>query len=518
MVLYSRIRNPDLKSQGPRVEQGEDERLLRALGYKQELARRMSGFSNFAISLSIICILAGGITSFHVGWFSVGGASIGIGWPLACLFSLVVALSMAQVASAFPTAGGLYHWSSILGGRGWGWVTAWFNLVGIVTAMGAINAGAYDFTTAAFGINTGEHSASIKTAVVVGMTLSQGLLNQYGIRLTTRLTDLSGWLILIIAAALTVSLLIFTKHWEISRLFTFTNLSGLPAEAPVFPPKQNLLWLFALGLLLPAYTITGFDASAHTSEETLGAARNVPRGIVRSVWVSGLLGWFMLCAITLAIPDTREAATKGADIVHWVLKAVLPGWLTWTLLTGIVATQYFCGLAALTSASRMTYAFARDGGLPWSAYLGRVSLRTKTPCHSIWASALGAALFTILVPYTTIAAVCVIFLYISYVMPVIVGFFAWGRTWTRMGPWHLGRWYRPLALVAAIGCGFLIVIGMQPPNEQAVWIVGIALALLLVIWFGLERKRFRGPPQIHGNLALNESQPVGDAHRAEIRL
>ncbi|HND56238.1 MAG TPA: hypothetical protein PLV92_27665, partial [Pirellulaceae bacterium] len=103
----------------------DDVRTLERLGYAQELARRMSGFSNLAISMSIICILAGGITSFHLGYASVGGAAIGIGWPLACLFSLIVALTMGQVASSFPTAGGLYHWSAILGGRGWGWATAW---------------------------------------------------------------------------------------------------------------------------------------------------------------------------------------------------------------------------------------------------------------------------------------------------------------------------------------------------------------------------------------------------------
>ena len=88
---------------------------LRQMGYRQELLRRMSGFSNYAVSLSIICILAGGITSFHQGLCSVGGASIGIGWPLACLLALAFAATMGQVASAFPTAGGLYHWASILG-------------------------------------------------------------------------------------------------------------------------------------------------------------------------------------------------------------------------------------------------------------------------------------------------------------------------------------------------------------------------------------------------------------------
>jgi len=474
----------------------EDERLLRELGYRQELARRMSGFSNFAISFSIICILAGGITSFHVGLCSAGGASIGLGWPLVCLFSLSVALTMAQVASAFPTAGGLYHWASILGGRGIGWLTAWFNLAGLIAVLAAVNAGAYDFANSVFGFSAGYHAATIKTTVVVAMTLSQGLLNHYGIRLTTKLTDLSGYLILIVALVLTVGLLAATKHIDWARLWTFTNFSGLPAEAPVVPAQNNLLWLFALGFLLPAYTITGFDASAHTSEETIAAARNVPHGIVRSVWVSGLFGWCMVGAILLAIPDLREGATKGADVVAWTIRAVLPANLAWLLLSCTVLAQYFCALAALTSASRMIFAFARDGGLPWSNYLGSVSPLTRAPTRAIWGTAVLAVAFTALVPYATIAAVCTVFLYISYVLPVVAGFFAYGRTWTVMGPWQLGAWYRPLAMVAAIGCGFLIVIGLQPPNQQAVPIVGGTMAALLAIWYGYERKNFKGPPQV----------------------
>ena len=124
----------------------EDERNLRSLGYEPELLRSMGAFSNFAISMSIICILAGGVTSFHQGLSSVGGAAFGLGWPLVCLFSLAVAATMAQVASSFPTAGGLYHWASILGGKGWGWTTAWMNLLGMVAAIAAINLGALRFT------------------------------------------------------------------------------------------------------------------------------------------------------------------------------------------------------------------------------------------------------------------------------------------------------------------------------------------------------------------------------------
>src|SRR5438105_1986840 len=144
----------------------EDEKTLGEMGYRQELARRMDAFSNFAISLSIICILAGGVTSFQVGFCSVGGASIGLGWPLVCAFSLVVALTMGQVASAFPTAGGLYHWASILGGTGWGWMTAWFNLVGLITILAAINSCAYDFVVGAFDLPVAKHPQAFKTGAL----------------------------------------------------------------------------------------------------------------------------------------------------------------------------------------------------------------------------------------------------------------------------------------------------------------------------------------------------------------
>src|SRR5215469_6978886 len=128
-----------------------DVALLGRMGYAQELRRRMGAFSNFAIAFSTICILAGGITSLQLGVSAVGGAAAGVVWPIGVAFAMVVALSMAQVASAFPTAGGLYHWSAILGGKGWGWATAWFNLAGLVTVLAAINVGTYRFAMASLG-------------------------------------------------------------------------------------------------------------------------------------------------------------------------------------------------------------------------------------------------------------------------------------------------------------------------------------------------------------------------------
>ncbi|ODU01339.1 MAG: amino acid permease [Planctomycetes bacterium SCN 63-9] len=479
----------------------EDVERLHALGYSQELARRLGGFSNFAISMSIICILAGGVTSFHLGLCGVGGASIGLGWPLVGLFSLVVAATMGQLASAFPTAGGLYHWASILGGRGWGWGTAWFNLAGLITVLAAINVGTYEFAAGAFGagaIPPGSEWIAQLVGVLL-ITVSQAAINHLGIGVTAKLTDFSGYWILLISTVLTICLFAYAPSFEPSRLITFDNFSG-EAGAGTWPATASIPLLFALGLLLPAYTITGFDASAHASEETIGAAEAVPRGIIRSVLVSGIAGWILLSAAVLAAPSIPEAASRGNGAFRSIMNEVLPAPLATSLVAGIVLAQYLCGLATVTSASRMAFAFARDGGLPFSRIVRRVSPRRRSPSVAIWTVAIASVLFTVYTPvYSTITAVCTIFLYLSYVLPTALGAWAFGRTWTKMGPWNLGRWYPPLAIVSVLGCLALVAIGMQPPNEQSIWVIGISTVVLVLAWLGLERKRFPGPPHIRLN-------------------
>jgi amino acid transporter len=186
----------------------EDVQTLHNMGYAQELSRRMGHFSNFAISFSIICILSGGINSLGQGTSGAGGAALGIGWIVGGMAALLFALGMAQLSSAFPTAGGLYHWSSILGGRFWGWLTAWLNLIGLITVLAAINVGTFNFFVGSFGsfvgIEAGYWSQLIFLIVMTGV---QALINHLGIKATTKLTDLSGYLILAGAVLLTVSLL-----------------------------------------------------------------------------------------------------------------------------------------------------------------------------------------------------------------------------------------------------------------------------------------------------------------------
>jgi amino acid transporter len=488
-----------------------DVKLLESLGYKQELKRSMGAFSNFAISFSIICILAGGITSVQLGTSALGAAAAGFAWPIGVIFALVVALGMAQIGSAYPTAGGLYHWSSTLGDKGWGWATAWFNLLGLIFVTAAVNVGTYQLIVSTFGGDPAKLGLLTQIVGVVLIGVSHGIFNHLGIKLTTLLIDFSGYLIFAVAAVLTLALLGFAPTHDFSRLFTITNTSGDPGGG-VWPATGNLSMLFLLALLWPIYTITGMDASAHTAEETMDASRNVPKGIIRSVVISGLFGWIMVSAIMLALPSVADGVKQGGNLFFWMMDQVMPGWLKWPLEVGLLVSNYLCGLACLTSTSRMVYAFARDGGLPGSRWLKRVSPSFGTPATAVWVAAGLAVACTLYSPaYSTLTAATVIFLYISYVMPSAAGFFAYGKKWQRMGPFDLGApLYKTVCILSVLGTGVLIFAGVQPPNQPALPVTFGLAALLAIAWFAGMHKAFKGPP----HLAAQRLPQAGQLHPA----
>jgi amino acid transporter len=491
----------------------DDIKQLHSLGYAQELSRRMKLFSNFAVSFSIICILSGGINSIAQGISGTGGGALGIGWPIGCVISLIFALALAQISSAFPTAGGLYHWGSILGGIGWGWVTAWLNLIGLVTVLGAINVGTYLFFIGAFGGLLGIENTPLTQAIFLAIiTALQAFINHRGIQLTSRLTDFSGYLIFFGALAVGLAFFAFAPSWDFTRLWTFKNYSGA-IGGDVWPETSSLFFVFALGLLLPIYTITGYDASAHTAEETVNAARSVPRGMVSSVVWSLLFGWFFLIGFTLAIPNMDEAAKQGWNVFFWTSDTVLPPIIKYLLYLIIFVAQFLCGLATVTSASRMIYAFSRDEGLPASSVLKKVSSVYRTPVAAIWLSAILAWLFTLYTPvYSTVVSVTVIFLFLSFAVPIFFAIQAHGGKWSQMGPWSLGSLFKPIAVLALVAMAVIFIIGIQPPNDKALLITVAFLVITALVWFLVERRRFKGPPQ--GTMIQMRMKQIEEAERA----
>jgi amino acid transporter len=488
------------------VDKKQDLHLLHSMGYAQELERRMSGFSNFAISFSIICILSGGINSLAQATSGVGGAAIGIGWPVGCLISGIFAIGMAQIASAYPTAGGLYHWASILGNRFTGWFTAWLNLLGLITVLGAINIGTALFAAGAFGPELGlTGSETEQVVIVLIITALQALINHFGIGITAKLTDFSGSLILVTAAVLTIVCLAFAPSWDFSRLWTFTNYSG-EAGGSVWGKSDSMFYIFALGLLLPVYTITGYDASAHTSEETKMAAHSVPKSIIMAVLWSSLAGWVMLSAFVIAIPDMNAGAASGWGVFFGTMSAIAPYWLVKLLYIAIFVAQFLCGLATVTSVSRMIFAFSRDGGLPvGSKALASVSSTHRSPVAAIWTGAtlsflfVWGALFTKIGEaslYVTVVNATLIFLFLSFAIPIVLGFFAYGTAkWPKPGPWNIGAGpFKLIGVLTVIAMAIIIYIAIQPPNDKVAWITLGFVVLSVIVWFVFEQRRFKGPP------------------------
>lgn len=491
----------------------QDKKVLNSLGYAQELSRRMGGFSNFAISFSIICILAGGISAFPLAFNSTGGGGAFIGWFVGGLFSLLVSFSMGQIASAYPTAGGLYHWGSILGGRFWGWLTAWFNLLGLLFVVSSVDVAVYQvffrdlLLATTFGVDVSGFGIWHQTVGLVIIMGTQALLNHYGIKLTTLITDLSGYLIFALTVILIVCLFVFSPvALDVSRLFNFTNYTG-DAGGGVVPATGSVGLAFFFGLIYVMYTITGFDASGHTSEETHDAQTNVPRGMWTSVFYSWTFGLALVAAFILTMPDLDAAAASGplAFFAHVWEASLMPPFLKTILAIGIFLVNYACGLACVTSASRMMYAFARDGGLPASGFLSHVDTSTRTPTYAVWVS-VALALFT---SYTgnigkamglqvdiflVLATACAVFLYISYVIPVVAGIFAEGKTWTKKGPFNLGALSKPIAVVASIGVFLLATTGFFPPNTPVLYLTIAMVVILPLLWVAGINKSFEGVP------------------------
>ncbi len=470
-----------------------DKQVLHKMGYAQELSRRMSGFSNFAISFSIICILAGGISAFPAAFNALGSGGAVLIWLVGGVLAMSVAVGMGQIASSFPTAGGLYHWSSHLGGKLWGWATAWFNLIGLICVVSSVDVLLYTvffkdlFLGTALGVDVSGFGYWHQFIFMAIVLTTQSLLNHYGIDLTTKLTDFSGYAILALTVVLIIVLFAFSPvALDFSRLWSFQNVTGDAGGAVVPFRTESIAFAFLLGLSYVCYTITGFDASAHTAEETQDAQVNVPKGMWTAVFWSWVFGLVAVAAYVLTMPSLEEAHAAGWGSFFYMWGASkMPSWLSIALAAGLVVVNYLCALAGLTSTSRMMYAFARDDGIPFASKpLAHVSTKYRTPTYAIWISAALALLSTVYAPYYLVLAVaCAVFLYLSMVMPIAAGLLAEGSAkWKEKGPFNLGGLSRPNAVLAVIFGVTLAISGFFPPNEKVFYFTLIFVVALLGFW------------------------------------
>ncbi len=309
----------------------QDVKDLHGLGYAQELYRSMGGFSNFAISFSIISILTGAVILYDYGLAWAGTAAVLIGWPLVTVFVLAIAASMGEIASAYPTAGGLYYWASKMKNKNWGWWTAWLNLIGQFAIVAGINYAAAGFINATIIDRiTGGTFNTVVIGFINGQLVTMGVLmliqlamNIGGINLVALLNQVSVWWHIVIVAAVVILIFVTGKPDQsgltlgaIQPLDTagswdnnlgFAHLKYGPAIS--YPVIAALFF----SLLQANWTYTGYDASAHVAEETVGARVSSAWGIFLSVAVSAVVGFVFLLALTTHLPSLAALFPASLD-------------------------------------------------------------------------------------------------------------------------------------------------------------------------------------------------------------
>src|SRR6478672_7414825 len=500
-----------------------DEKRLAELGYKQSLNRAWSGFSNFAISFTIISILAGCFTTYGKAWNNGGPIAISIGWPLISIPILIIGFCMSELVSAYPTAGGIYWWAGRLGGPIWAWFTGWFNLIGLVAVVASVDYACATFLNVVLGlyevnilgVNFGDE-VHILGEVFLLFALILALHTAVNIRRTHMLSLVNSvsvwWHVIGVAAIVVVLIVVPDGHQSFSFVFGHRiNNSG-------FSGSMYWFYVLPLGFLLTQYTITGFDASAHISEETHGAAETAAKGVWRSIFYSAIFGWIVLLALTFAATHVGAINKEGAAgqyISIAILKTALGvGWVKFVLIISTVG-QFFCGAACLTSASRMCYAFSRDGAIPGWRVWSRVNQR-RIPFASVLFMAVCAAIITvpayfpnsagIPVAFLAVVSIAVIGLYIAYVIPIYLRWRMGDRF--EPGPWTLGNKYRWMNPIAVVEVAIVCVVFSLPTNPGGVpwndafdWnlvnyapLVTGGLFLAVGIWWLVSAKRtFTGP-------------------------
>jgi amino acid transporter len=449
----------------------DDRKTLHKLGYAQELYRSMGGFQNFAISFTIISILAGCLTSYTIGFNQGGPVAITWGWLIVGVACTFVAMAMGEIASTYPTAGGLYFWASKLGSPAWGWFTGWFNLVGQIAVTAAIGFGCAIFMTSLLNLLWSYPNSYGWIYFTYGLImLGSGLINMFRVPITAAINTFSAWWHMVGVAVIVVILIVVPSHHQsfgyvFGQTVNNTGLGGTTTHGFIY------LYVFLTGLLLAQYTITGYDASAHMSEETRSASLGAAWGMVMSVVVSVIFGFILLVAVTFAIPVKGPSDTSAFIVQHIWQDSMSNSWAEFLIFIAVVA-QVFCTIASTTSASRMMFAFSRDRAVPGHQLWRRVSKRDRIPVYTVWAICVLAfltplpALWWGYVGYAASTAVAVIGLYIAFVLPIILRLRA-GESFERSA-WNLGRYYKVVDWIAIVWIFFICIVFLLPAYQGGI--------------------------------------------------
>ncbi|KAH9836813.1 amino acid/polyamine transporter I [Rhodofomes roseus] len=442
---------------------------LARLGYKQEFKRAFSPLHVFGLVFSIFGLFSS-ISSVLVYALPYGGPVAMVwGWGVCSFFLLLVTMSLAELGSAAPTSGGLYYWSFKFASPRWrrliSWIVGYSNTIGLVAGVASTEWGCAVQLMAAVSIGSGQ-TWSATTGQTYAVFLLLLFLHAATTSLSTsiiaHLQTVYVVLNIVLCLAIIIALPIATPaEFKNSASYAFTGFVNYSGWTDGFA--------FVLSFLAPLWTISGFDSALHISEETHNARFAVPLGLVGATALAGVMGWAI--NVVLAFNMGKDIDGLLDSPIGQPMAAILlnslgqKGMLAiWSI---VVAVQYMVGTSCLVASSRQTFAFARDGGLPFSRFLYRVHPRTQTPITCAFAVAFSSALLGLLA-FAGDAATSALFelgvvgLYIAYIVPIACRF-AGGKAWVP-GPFNLGKLGLPVAAVALLWMIFSIIILIFPSS------------------------------------------------------
>jgi amino acid transporter len=462
----------------PAREMGmDDDAELRSFGYEPQLNRSMGLWSSLSISISCMCITAGIFTVFAYSLGTVGPVFIWT-WPIVAVGQILVTLVLAELAGRMPLSGYAFQWTSRLQNSHYGWFVGWGGLMAFTPGFTGLNLGLAPILSNRLGIAITPTNMML---VAVALTVVQMAINLAGVAIASRINNIAAFTAeLGLSIILTLILLIvgFVTHPVQSIGFLGTGSVG----------GSDFTVAFLLSGLLGIWVLTGQEGAADLAEETQGARRNVPRALLTSIILSSVIGFFMIVALTINIPDLAAVNSAPVPIVA-VLESALGK--TGALLFEIVAmiALFAGGLANMAAASRLIFSLSRDRMLPGSSMLSRVSA-SRTPSAAILVA---ASLSIILVVVGTLIASSTMALivgmasvgyYVVYGLTILAAILATRRgALAGSSTFSLGNWATPIRWIAFIWT-VLVVVELTVPsaNQQTALMAGVFF-LIAAAWY-----------------------------------
>ncbi|KAL8835116.1 MAG: hypothetical protein Q9176_007110 [Flavoplaca citrina] len=490
-----------------------DEEVLAALGYKPEFKREFSLWTSFCVSFAVLGLLPSFASTLYYGMGYAGTPGMTWGWLIAMIFIQCVAMSMAELCSAMPTSGGLYYAAAVLAPPGWGplaaWITGWSNWLVQITGAPSVDYGMASMILAA---------ASITNPAFVPQNYQVFLLTMFIMVIQSFISSMpTKWIANFNSVGSTFNIIaLFIVLIMIPAANTRAD-QGMPKFKPAnevwgnfydgtsFPNGMAMLMSFVAVI----WTMSGYDAPFHLSEECSNANIASPRAIVLTSGVGGLFGWFLQLVVAYTVVDIDAALESdlGQPYAAYLLQ-VLPQNVTLAILALTIMCAFSMGQGCMVAASRVTFAYSRDDCFgPLSTITKRVNRYTHTPVNAVWFNTLIGIAMTVLIFGGELAAgalfsIGAVAAFVAFTIPIFIRVFLVGDRF-RPGPWHLGRASKP---IGAAACAFVLlmvpvlmlpsVTGSELDARAMNWtclVYGGPMVFVLVWWVVSARKWFKGP-------------------------